>query len=107
MDAKHDLSFTTPADQDFFGLCRNAADTGSFFGWVADGDCWNGGAGAPGCDYGADYDEWMLDNGVDATSAWHQVLGFPAAMFAHGRAGAGPGVGVGVGGVPYLFGQAG
>ncbi|MFD0372866.1 polymorphic toxin-type HINT domain-containing protein [Streptomyces sp. NPDC127114] len=89
----YDTSTSTPVDQVFYGLIRNAPDTASYFGWLADGDCWNGGAGAPGCDYAADYDQWMLEQGVDTNSDWYQVPGFVVALLGHGRAGAGPGAG--------------
>ncbi|MFF0437485.1 polymorphic toxin-type HINT domain-containing protein [Streptomyces sp. NPDC004327] len=95
---KYDLSFTTPVDQVFFGIFRNVPATASLFGAVAgDDDCWNGGAGAPGCDYGADYDEWMLEHGVDATSDWYQLPGFIAELLASGRAGEGPSGPIGLG----------
>ncbi|WP_241845543.1 polymorphic toxin-type HINT domain-containing protein [Streptomyces sp. CB02261] len=91
---------STPVDQVFYGTIRNVADFASLFGWIADGDCWGGngsgqsGAGAPGCDYGSDYDQWMLEQGVNTGSDWYQVPGFIGAMLAHREAGAGGGFGL-------------
>ncbi|WP_051845583.1 polymorphic toxin-type HINT domain-containing protein [Streptomyces globisporus] len=78
---------SAPLDQVFYGTIRNAADFASLFGAVlGDDDCWGGngtgqsGAGAPGCDYASDYDQWMLENGVNTGSDWYQVPGFLGAM---------------------------
>ncbi|WP_308120196.1 ricin-type beta-trefoil lectin domain protein [Streptomyces bambusae] len=89
----YDVSESTWFHELFYGIIKNVPDTASLFGWVAgDDDCWNGGAGSPGCDYGASYDELMLEQGVDATSDWYQVPSFLGQMFSHGRAGSGPGL---------------
>ncbi|MFE7327737.1 DNRLRE domain-containing protein [Streptomyces sp. NPDC057565] len=57
----------------FYGLVSNGFDTASYFGWAWDGDCWNGGAGAPGCDYGASFDNWAADQGYN-TDKWTYTL---------------------------------
>ncbi|MEU7029227.1 RHS repeat-associated core domain-containing protein [Streptomyces sp. NPDC046275] len=89
----YDTSTSNPVDQVFYGLIRNVPEFASFFGAVfGDGDCWNGGAGAPGCDYGASYDQWLLENGVDVNSDWYQAVGFFTAMLAHVEAGGGGGL---------------
>ncbi|MFD2010259.1 polymorphic toxin-type HINT domain-containing protein [Streptomyces narbonensis] len=87
----HDLSWSNPVSEAFWGVISIGAHTSSLFGWIGDSDCWNGGAGAPGCDYGATFDQWVLEQGVDSTSDWYQVPGFVGEMIAHGRAGGGAG----------------
>ncbi|GAA3476339.1 hypothetical protein GCM10018966_008670 [Streptomyces yanii] len=57
----------------FYGLVSNVPDTASYAGWMFDGDCWNGGAGAPGCDYGASFDQWAADQGYN-TDKWTYTL---------------------------------
>nr|WTB36112.1 DNRLRE domain-containing protein [Streptomyces sp. NBC_00830] len=57
----------------FYGLVSNVPDTASYAGWMVDGDCWNGGAGAPGCDYGASFDQWAADQGYN-TDKWTYTL---------------------------------
>ncbi|MEU8678890.1 RHS repeat-associated core domain-containing protein, partial [Streptomyces sp. NPDC048560] len=57
----------------FYGLVSNIPDTASYAGWMVDGDCWNGGAGAPGCDYGATFDNWAASQGYN-TDKWTYTL---------------------------------
>ncbi|WP_234320997.1 polymorphic toxin-type HINT domain-containing protein [Streptomyces katrae] len=88
---KPDFSWSNPVSEAFYGIFANAAHASSMFGWIADGDCWNGGAGAPGCDYGGDYEEWLQEQGIDTSSDWYQVPGFLGSMFSHREPGAGLG----------------
>ncbi|KJY40423.1 hypothetical protein VR46_27795, partial [Streptomyces sp. NRRL S-444] len=88
---KPDFSWSNPVSEVFYGIFANAAHASSMFGWIADGDCWNGGAGAPGCDYGGDYEEWLQGQGIDTSSDWYQVPGFLGSMLAHREAGVGVG----------------
>ncbi|WP_405812449.1 polymorphic toxin-type HINT domain-containing protein [Streptomyces sp. NBC_01520] len=74
----------------FYGLVSNIPHTASYGGWLVDSDCWTGGgAGAPGCDYGASFDEWAASQGYDTSSDAYQVPSFVAALFSHGE-GTGP-----------------
>ncbi|MFF6873667.1 polymorphic toxin-type HINT domain-containing protein [Streptomyces sp. NPDC012450] len=92
-------SSSTALDQVVYGTIKNVADFASLFGAVlGDDDCWGhgmgeSGAGAPGCDYGSDYDEWMSEQGVNTESDWYQVPGFIGAMIAQREAAVG-GVGL-------------
>ncbi|WP_328723481.1 polymorphic toxin-type HINT domain-containing protein [Streptomyces sp. NBC_00247] len=63
------------------GLVSNVPATASLFGWLFDGDCWNGGAGAPGCDYGGDFDNWAAHHGGNPDSDAYQVPSFLIQMF--------------------------
>ncbi|MYT26435.1 hypothetical protein GTW69_40270 [Streptomyces sp. SID7760] len=101
---KHDFSWSNPVSEAFYGIIGNVAHASSMFGWIADGDCWNGGAGAPGCDYGGDYEEWLQDQGIDTSSDWYQVPVFLGAMFSHREAGVGGGIRGGKGGQCFLAG---
>ncbi|WP_328946914.1 polymorphic toxin-type HINT domain-containing protein [Streptomyces sp. NBC_00250] len=87
----YDTSWSTPLDQAVYGTLSNLAHATSLFGAVGgDDDCWgSGGPGMPGCDYGGNYDQWMLEQGVDTSSDWYQVPGFIGEMIGHGRAGGG------------------
>ncbi|GLF93031.1 polymorphic toxin-type HINT domain-containing protein [Streptomyces yaizuensis] len=58
-----------------YGGISSAAHTSELFGWTFDGDCWNGGAGAPGCDYGTQWDNYIGEHGVDTGSAGYQLAG--------------------------------
>ncbi|MFG3494169.1 RHS repeat-associated core domain-containing protein [Streptomyces sp. NPDC047928] len=66
------------------GLARNIPYTAELFGWTVDSDCRaGGGAGAPGCDYGTQYDLWAARNGYDVTGDWYLVPGLMGAVIAH------------------------
>ncbi|MFE9256296.1 RHS repeat-associated core domain-containing protein [Streptomyces sp. NPDC006879] len=67
----------------FYGTVSNVPHTASLFGWLVDGDCWNGGAGAPGCDYGGDFDDWVSSHDVNTTSDWYRAPSAIAAFFSH------------------------
>ncbi|MFZ3544026.1 polymorphic toxin-type HINT domain-containing protein [Streptomyces sp. 4.24] len=69
----------------FAGLGSNLAYAQSYFRPLWDGGCWNGGAGTPGCDTGGEWDEWMLDHGVDATSDTYTVPSFIGSMLLHSK----------------------
>ncbi|WP_405977324.1 ricin-type beta-trefoil lectin domain protein [Streptomyces sp. NBC_00158] len=76
------------------GLGSSVAHASSLFGWTFDGDCWGqgtgeSGAGAPGCDYGGEYDNWMQSNGIDTGSDAYQIPGFLADLAGQGRSGTG------------------
>jgi hypothetical protein len=66
-----------------YGLGRNFAYTSELFGYLVDGDCWHGGAGAPGCDYGAQYDNWVAGQGYNINGDSYLVPGVAAAVVAH------------------------
>ncbi|MFF8842540.1 DNRLRE domain-containing protein [Streptomyces sp. NPDC015127] len=57
----------------FYGLVGNVPHAAELGGWLVDGDCWNGGAGAPGCDYGTQYDNWVASHGYN-TDKWTYTL---------------------------------
>ncbi|MFC9295785.1 polymorphic toxin-type HINT domain-containing protein [Streptomyces sp. NPDC057011] len=84
---------STFVDQLFYGAISSVAHTSSLFGWLGDGDCWNGGAGAPGCDYGGDFDNWIASQGVNTETDWYQIPGFLGELWGHGKTGGvhGPG----------------
>ncbi|WP_409469000.1 polymorphic toxin-type HINT domain-containing protein [Streptomyces sp. HC307] len=68
----------------FYGAVSNVPHTAEYFGWIFDSDCrGNGGPGAPGCDYGAQFDQWVAGYGYDITSDNYQVPSALAAVFAH------------------------
>ncbi|WP_412078178.1 polymorphic toxin-type HINT domain-containing protein [Streptomyces xanthophaeus] len=93
---KPDTSTSTWFDQAFYGTISSLAHTSSYFGWLADSDCWSGGgAGAPGCDYGGAYDEWLLEHGVNTETDAYRIPGFLAELYGHGKSGGvqGPGKG--------------
>ncbi|MGW0827428.1 RHS repeat-associated core domain-containing protein, partial [Streptomyces sp. NPDC002845] len=66
-----------------YGLVSNLAYTAELAGWIFDGDCRNGGAGTPGCDYGAQFDAWVAAQGYDVNSDAYLVPSFLAALFFH------------------------
>ncbi|TFE53863.1 RHS repeat-associated core domain-containing protein [Streptomyces sp. ICN441] len=70
-----------------YGLVSNLAYTAELFGYLVDSDCWGRSVGAPGCDYGAQYDQWAAARGVDTSSDAYRVPGLLAAVFAHRPAG--------------------
>ncbi|MER5384449.1 RHS repeat-associated core domain-containing protein [Streptomyces sp. NPDC002688] len=72
------------------GLISNVPHFAEYFGVLFDGDCWNGGAGAPGCDYGTQFDNWAAKNGYDVSGDAYQVPTFLAAVFAHRPSGTRP-----------------
>ncbi|UZK52786.1 polymorphic toxin-type HINT domain-containing protein [Streptomyces drozdowiczii] len=63
-----------------YGVVGNVPRTAELAGWLVDGDCWHGGAGAPGCDYGNTYDEWVAGQGFDTSSDMYLVPSFLIAM---------------------------
>ncbi|MFE3553261.1 ricin-type beta-trefoil lectin domain protein [Streptomyces sp. NPDC059193] len=86
---------STFVDQAFYGIISSVAHASSLFGGVlGDGDCWNGGAGAPGCDYGGSFDNWIAGQGVNTEADAYQIPGFLGALWAHGKTGAGGGPGL-------------
>lgn len=83
--------FVDNVDSGFYGVVRNAPDLASNFGFIWDSDCWNGGAGAPGCDYAATYDKYLESQGIDTNSSAYTVPSFVAAIFGQREGGAGLG----------------
>ncbi|WP_406368423.1 hypothetical protein OG788_46220 [Streptomyces sp. NBC_00647] len=71
-------------------MISNVPHFAEYFGVLFDGDCWNGGAGAPGCDYGTQFDNWAAKNGYDVSGDAYQVPTFLAAVFAHRPSGTRP-----------------
>ncbi|MFI9726282.1 RHS repeat-associated core domain-containing protein [Streptomyces sp. NPDC052092] len=68
----------------FYGAISNFAYTGEFLGAIWDSDCRNdGGAGSPGCDYGAQYDQYMAEHGYDIYSDNYRAPSAVAAIFTH------------------------
>nr|WP_246041246.1 RHS repeat-associated core domain-containing protein [Streptomyces cadmiisoli] len=65
----------------FYGAISNVPYTAELAGWLFDGDCRNGGAGSPGCDYGAQFDNWIASHGYDISSDPYQVPSAVAAIF--------------------------
>ncbi|KUH36238.1 MULTISPECIES: polymorphic toxin-type HINT domain-containing protein [Streptomyces] len=65
----------------FYGTISNVPYTAEYFGWLGDGDCWNGGPGSEGCDYGRQYDEYMASHGYDVTSDAYQMPGLLVSLF--------------------------
>ncbi|EDY52439.1 YD repeat-containing protein [Streptomyces clavuligerus] len=74
-----------------YGLVSSAAYTSELFGWTFDGDCWNGGAGAAGCDYGTQWDNWIGEQGVDTSSVTYQIAGLVGSLVSRRPTGAKPG----------------
>ncbi|WP_331452547.1 RHS repeat domain-containing protein [Streptomyces sp. SS162] len=68
----------------WLGLFRNVAYSAELAGWLVDGDCWHGGAGAQGCDYGAQYDSWVAGQGYDTGADGYLIPGLAAAVFGRG-----------------------
>ncbi|MGR4883963.1 RHS repeat-associated core domain-containing protein [Streptomyces sp. LARHCF249] len=80
----YDTSTSNAVDQIFYAAISNVVHATSFFGWVADSDCrGEGGAGTPGCDYGGEFDHWLLENGVDTNSATFVGVGILGTVLAH------------------------
>ncbi|MEV0777220.1 hypothetical protein [Streptomyces sp. NPDC050428] len=77
----------------FYGLVSNVPDTASYVGWLVDGGCWNGGAGAPGCDYSASFDQWAAGQ-VYNTDKWTYTLPSMVADLAGRKPSAKPSPGV-------------
>ncbi|MDX3314186.1 SpvB/TcaC N-terminal domain-containing protein [Streptomyces sp. ME08-AFT2] len=68
----------------FYGLVSNVPHAAEQVGWTFDSDCWgSGGPGAPGCDYGAQYDNWVASHGYDINSDAYQAPSALAAIFSH------------------------
>ncbi|MEV5493375.1 putative adhesin [Streptomyces bobili] len=77
----------------FYGLASNVPYTAEYFAWPFDSDCRGGGGpGTPGCDYGAQFDDWIAGYGYDINSDAYQVPSALAAIFGH-RATSSPGGG--------------
>ncbi|MGW2785971.1 RHS repeat-associated core domain-containing protein [Streptomyces populi] len=74
---------TNPVGNVIMGLVSNVPHFAEYFGVLFDGDCWNGGAGAPGCDYGTQFDNWAAKNGYDVSGDAYQVPTFLAVVFSH------------------------
>ncbi|UUU30804.1 RHS repeat-associated core domain-containing protein [Streptomyces sp. CA-210063] len=68
----------------FYGVVSNVPHMAEYGGWIFDGDCRNGGGpGEPGCDYGAQFDNWIAGHGYDTSSDAYQVPSALAAIFGH------------------------
>ncbi|WP_432198781.1 RHS repeat-associated core domain-containing protein [Streptomyces sp. bgisy027] len=67
----------------FYGAISNVPHAVEYAGWIWDDDCWNGGPGTAGCDYGAQFDQWVAEHGYDISSDEYQVPSPLAAIFAH------------------------
>jgi RHS repeat-associated protein len=76
-------SFCRGVGETFYGLVSNVPHTAELAGWIWDSDCWgDGGPGSPGCDYGAQFDNWVADQGgYDINSDAYQVPSAIAAIF--------------------------
>lgn len=72
------------------GLFSNVPYLAEYFAWPVDGDCRNGGAGTPGCDYGEKFDQWAQGHGFQPSGDAYQVPSLLAAIFAHRPARAKP-----------------
>lgn len=71
----------------FYGLIGNVPYAAENFGVLVDSDCWNGGAGAAGCDYGTQYDNWIKGQGIDTSSDAYQAPSALLAIFGGGVVG--------------------
>ncbi|MFF6787303.1 RHS repeat-associated core domain-containing protein, partial [Streptomyces sp. NPDC012510] len=72
----------------FYGIVSNVPHMAEYGGWIFDGDCRGGGGpGEPGCDYGAQFDNWIASQGYDISSDSYQVPSALAAIFGSGRGG--------------------
>lgn len=67
----------------FYGAISNVPHALEYAGWIWDGDCWGGGPGTPGCDYGTQFDMWVAEHGYDISSDAYQVPSALAAIFSH------------------------
>ena len=76
-------SFCRGVGETFYGLVSNCPHMAEYGGWIFDSDCrGEGGPGAPGCDYGAQFDNWIADQGgYDINSDAYQVPSALAAIF--------------------------
>ncbi|MEU2310730.1 polymorphic toxin-type HINT domain-containing protein [Streptomyces albidoflavus] len=58
----------------FLGLISNAFHSAEYYAWPIDDDCWGDvGPGSPGCDYGANFDQFVSDHGFDTESPAYVV----------------------------------
>ncbi|MER6976128.1 RHS repeat domain-containing protein [Streptomyces carpinensis] len=66
-----------------YGIISNIPHAAEQAGWIWDSDCrGDGGPGAPGCDYGDQFDNWIAEEGgYDTTSDTYQVPTALAAIF--------------------------
>ncbi|MFJ6988552.1 MULTISPECIES: RHS repeat-associated core domain-containing protein [unclassified Streptomyces] len=67
----------------FYGAVSNVPHAVEYAGWIWDEDCWNGGPGTAGCDYGAQFDQWVAGYGYDIAGDEYQVPSAMAAIFSH------------------------
>ncbi|MCF4135968.1 RHS repeat-associated core domain-containing protein [Streptomyces sp. Tue 6430] len=67
----------------FYGAVSNVPHAVEYAGWIWDEDCWGGGPGTEGCDYGAQFDAWVAEHGYDISGDEYQVPSALAAIFAH------------------------
>ncbi|MEU8747932.1 RHS repeat-associated core domain-containing protein [Streptomyces parvulus] len=68
----------------FWGLVSNVPHTAEYFAWPFDDDCRGdgGGPGTSGCDYGAQFDQWIAEEGgYNTASDSYQVPSAAAAIF--------------------------
>ncbi|MFD9121912.1 RHS repeat-associated core domain-containing protein [Streptomyces bottropensis] len=76
--------FCSGVGESFYGIVSNVPHMAEYGGWIFDGDCRNGGGpGEPGCDYGAQFDNWIASQGYDISSDSYQVPSALASIFAH------------------------
>ncbi|CAM5506676.1 MULTISPECIES: RHS repeat-associated core domain-containing protein [Streptomyces] len=68
------------------GLVANAPYLAEYLN-VFDSDCWHGGPGAPGCDYGEQFDRWAEKKGYNPSGDAYQVPSVLAAIFLHNENG--------------------
>ncbi|MFJ7593460.1 polymorphic toxin-type HINT domain-containing protein [Streptomyces sp. NPDC097617] len=96
---KPDTKWSFWLDQMFYGAISSAVHTSTLFGAaLGDDDCWgDGGVGTPGCDYGADFDNWALEHGVNTETDAYQLPGFLGELWSHGKSNGAEGPGLGVG----------
>ncbi|MEU1055302.1 RHS repeat-associated core domain-containing protein [Streptomyces sp. NPDC005876] len=67
----------------FYGAISNVPHAVEYAGWIWDDDCWSGGPGTEGCDYGNQFDIWVAKHGYDVYSDEYQVPSAMAAIFGH------------------------
>ncbi|MFE9097640.1 DddA-like double-stranded DNA deaminase toxin [Streptomyces sp. NPDC007264] len=66
----------------FYGAISNFPHMAEYGGWIFDSDCrGDGDPGAPGCDYGAQFDNWIASHGYDINSDAYQAPSALAAIF--------------------------
>ncbi|MGX9886527.1 RHS repeat-associated core domain-containing protein [Streptomyces sp. NPDC002276] len=74
-----------------YGLVSNVPRMAEYGGWIFDSDCrGDGGPGAPGCDYGDQFDTWVSGYGYDTSSDAYRAPSALAAVFGM-REGGSPG----------------